>query len=446
MSRILQIMSLRIILTIYCVFIVLQLNAQVTQSNAISGYDTLTLQQIMEVVIGNHPYVKAQEELVNKADARIGIARSGYYPSVNASLNVSHVEPVPEIPFNGQNFQLFPNNNFDAGLNVYENIYDFGKTASLTAMAKATKDLMQDTLESTKQNLALGVVRNYYTLIYLQEAIKITDEQLKILQQHLDFVKKKKLTGSGTQYDILSTQVKISNVENQKLDFTAFRDVQLALLNSLLGLPARTFHTVKDTLNIKVPDIPDDSLITYALSHRNEMAMAQKKTDLANLHLDVIKSHNRPSVNFIAQGGWKNGYPFDVNKIRPYYLVGVGIQVPIYDGTRLKYNLMDARASVEGLTQLAEITRRHISSEVVENQTRLLTSSKKLQQSELKLSQAQEAYKLAETNYSAGINTNLDLLDASSNVSQSKLDLLKAQTDYAINVYAYEASLGEQVY
>lgn len=446
MNRILQIMSLRIIIIITCILVTVQINAQVSQTNTISGNDTLTLQQIMNAVIQNYPGIKAAEEAVNKADAGIGLAKSGYYPDVNASLNVSHVYPVPEIPFNGQVFQLFPNNNFDAGVNVRENIYDFGKTSSRTALAKASKDLMENSLAATKQGLAKAVIQNYYALLYLQNAVKITNEELKVLQEHLGIVKKLKATGSVTDYDILSTQVKISGVENEKLDLSASRDVQLAKLNSLLGLPAKTFHVVKDSLNATQPNISEDSVITYALAHRNEMEIAMKKVDMASMHLDVVKAQSRPSVNLIAEGGWKNGYPFDVNQIRANYLVGLGVNVPIFEGTTKKYSLSEAKSSIESSKLESEVTQRNISSEVIENETRLLTAAKKLSQTKLLLSRAQEAFKLAQTKYSTGAITNLDLLDASTNVSISELSVLKARTDYAVSIYMYKASLGEQLY
>lgn len=447
MSNILQNSFFKTVATICCILTGMSLSAQTSGVKTVpSGNDTLSLNQIMDTVIQNYPGIKEAEEAINKADAQIGLAKSGYYPNVDASLNVSNIGPVPEIPFNGQNFKLYPNDNFDAGLNVSENIYDFGKTSSNTAFAKANKDLMEKSLATAKQKLAIRVIQNYYMLVYLQDAIKIKDEQLKVLKEHLNYVKKMKATGSGTNYDILSTQVKMSNVENQKLDITASRDVQLSVLNSLLGLPTRTFHAVKDTISVVQPDIAQDSVISYALNHRDEMEMALKKTDMASIHLDVVKAQTRPSLNFIAKGGWKNGYPFDVNKIRPNYLVGIGLKVPIFDATRLKYNIMLAKSSIESSTLESEVTKRNISSEVIENETKLLTASKKLDQSKLQLSQAKEAFNLAKTNYSAGAITNLDLLDATTNVSESELMVLRSKIDYAISIYRYKASLGEQLY
>lgn len=409
--------------------------------------DTLDIDQVMNLVMKHYPAIRQAEEALNHADTEIGLARSGYYPNVDATVNASHVGPVPslEIPNMGT-FKLFPENNFDAGVEVHQNVYDFGKTADRVSISKEQKVLAQQKLENTRQQTAIRVVQNYYTLVFIQEAIRIKEEQLATLNRHLDFVKKKKSTGSGTDYEILSTQVRITNTENQKLDLLATRDVQLARLNALMGLPVKEPHVMKDTLTLAEPEIQQDSLVGYALLHRTELQMAHQQTDLAQLNLKRVSTENNPSVNFIANGGWKNGFVPDINKIKANYMVGLGIRIPVFDATRLKFNKMAAKSEITSSQLQTNLVERNISSEVVENETRKMTAAKKVDQTNLQLRQAEEAYKLAEVNYSAGAITNLELLDASTAVSQSKLAVLKSKVDYVISLYRLNLSLGNTIY
>ena len=71
---------------------------------------------------------------------------------------------------------------------------------------------------------------------------------------------------------------------------------------------------------------------------------------------------------------------------------------------------------------------------------------KKVEHNQLQLSQAQEAFALAQTSFKAGSITNLDMLDAATSVSESKLLLLKSKIDYILNVYKLKASIGERLY
>ena len=422
------------------------INAQTPAISPAPG-DSLALGWIIHDVIQNHPLVQAAAEELNKADAQIGLAKSGYYPNIDLSAGFTNVGPVPSltIPDMGS-FSLFPRNNISGELNVHQNIYDFKKTSKNVLFAGEGKALTGQALEQVKQNLAMKAIQTYYSLNFLQEAIKIKAEQLKTLNEHLDFVERKKATGSATDYEILSTKVKISGTENQQLDLEAAREVQLSLLNSLLGQPAKTFHNVKSVLNMEKPATEGDSLITHAIQYRSEMQMAKKKEELAALRVGIVKSQNNPSLNFIANGGWKNGYFPNLNKIRPNYVVGVGLNVPLFDGTRAKYNLLQAQSAVETSSLETEIMRRNISGEVVENETNIQTALKKVKQAQMQLEQAQEALSLAQVSYKSGVITNLDMLDAATAVSESRLMLLKSQIDYVVNVHRLKASLGEKLY
>ena len=409
--------------------------------------DSLSLDWIIQQVVLHHPAVQSAEEALNQADAKIGLAKSGHYPDVNITAGATRVGPVPslEIPDMGT-FSLFPRNNFTGELSVHQNLYDFGKTDRNVALANEGKSLTEKSIEKVKQQMAMTAIKTFYSLDYLQEAVKIKKEQLKTLKEHLDFVLKKKETGSATEYEILSTRVRISGVETQEMDLEAMRDVQLAVLNTLLGLPVKTFHTVKSDVEVKQPAIADDALITNAMQNRDELQMALEKTKLANLHLDVVKGQNKPSLNFIANGGWKNGYVPEINKIKPNYVLGLNLNVPLFDATRTKYQLMEAQSSVETLMFETEITKRQISGEVVKNETNIEAAAKKVKQANLQLEQAQEALSLAQISYKNGVVTNLDLLDAATAVSESRLMLLKSKIDYAMNVYQLKASIGERLY
>lgn len=434
-----------ILILLLILFSISSISAQQTNNEVLE--DSLDLNWIISEVIQTHPLVHSAEEALKSADAQIGLARSGYYPNIGFDANFSNIGPVPSltIPDMGS-FSFVPRNNISGEISVHQSIYDFGKTAQGVALADEGKALTEQSMEQVKQKLALRSIQVYYTLDFLQEATKIKAEQLKTLNEHLDFVQKMKATGSATDYEILSTKVKISGIESQLLDLETAREVQLSALNALLGLPAETTHKVKQILVADLPVMSPDSMLNYAFKTRNEMLIAKKKEHLAEMQIELERTKNNPSLYFLANGGLKNGFVPDINKIRPNYVLGLGINIPIFDATREKYNVLKAQSAAETSVLQTEITRRDISSEVVESETKIQTAAKKVNQSKLQLEQAEEALSLAQLSYQSGVITNLDLLDATTNVSESRLLLLKSQIDYVVNIYKLNASLGEKLY
>lgn len=409
--------------------------------------DSLSLNTVIGEVVQNHPLVKkAMEELTN-ADAKIGMAQSAYLPNVDLVSSYTRIGPISEItlPDLGT-FMLMPKDNYSAAVNVNQTIYDFGKTEKTISLEKQGKELNRQSVEQVKQKLSQVVIANYFTLIYLQEAIKIKDEQLTTLKEHLNFIQKKQATGSATQYEILTTQVRISAIENQKIDLETARQVQVCQLNTLLGKPAATTQRVKNELNITISNLQSDTLISTAMRNRDEMKLAHEKANLAELRYSLTALQNKPVFNAFLSGGVKNGYIPYMYDPKANFVAGVTLKIPIYDGKRNKYNLIQAKSAIQSNDQETEIARRTIVNEVVESEANVKASKKKVDQSELQLLQATQAYTLGKVRFESGVITNLELLDGSTTVSESRLMLLKAKIEHTVNLYKLKSAIGERLY
>ncbi len=409
--------------------------------------DSLSLATVVKQTIDNYPAIKKAETELDAANARIGLANSAYLPDVYISSSYSRIGPAPSLTFPGLGtFQFYPADNYNATLNVNQSVYDFGKTSKNVQFEKMNKDLTNMSIEQVKQGLSQRVMGTYYSIVFLQEAVKIKDDELKTLNEHLKYVQKKAETGSATQYEILTTKVRISTIENQKTDILTSLEVQLASLNSFLGNSQDTKLKVKEDIMNEQIIAPADSLFDQAFAQRDEMKIARQKTEMAKTKYELTKIQNNPAINVFANGGVKNGYQPDLAKITPNFVVGVGLKIPIYDGSRTKYNKLQVKANMDGNDQDTEQLKRNIVNEVVESRSNALASHKKVLQSELQLQQAQQAYSLAETNFQAGAITNLDLLESYTNVAESKLGLLKTKIDYTVSILKLKIALGERIY
>ncbi len=409
--------------------------------------DSLSLAKIINIVVENHPSVSEMKEAIASAEAGIGIAKSGYYPTVDVTSSYSHIGPANKMEMPGLgSIQFAPVDIYSGSLNINETVYDFGKTAKNVKLSIEMKKLSTLSAEQIKQKLATTVTTLYYGVVYSQEAIKINKAQLKTLNEHLDFIVKKKESGSATQYEVLSTKVKISVVEKQGIELKTSLDNLLTEINSLMGQPADTRFYVKQNLEINLPDHPSDSLISYAFEHRDETIIMREKTSIASLKYNVAKSQNNPVISLTASGGGKNGYEPNLNAVKANYTIGASFKFKIFDGIKTKYTLQQEKTAINTSSLEIDIAKRNISTEVTENINILKSSLKKVENDQLQLSQAQEAYALAEISFKAGSIINLDLLDATNAVSESKLALLKSQVEYIQNVYKLKASIGDRLY
>jgi len=426
----------------------LSIQAQTTKvlpNTSITG-DSLSLAQIIKTVINEHPSVKEAEEVITIADARIGLARSGYYPNVDASISYSRVGPTPPLAFQGMDFHLIPADNYNGSLNYSQVLYDFGKTRKNVGLENENKVLAVKKADLVKQKLSLLTANTFYMMVFLQEAIQIKDKELQALKEHQTLVEKKRATGSATQYESLTTKVKISATESQKLDLETSLKVQQTTLKSLMGLPVTANTAVKQEYSQSMSLVVEDSLLSYAFTHRLEMDVTREKESITGLQYQLVKSQNNPVLSAFASGGGKNGYVPELNQVKLNFVAGVGFKVPLFDGHRMKYNLIQSKSDVNNASFETEISKRNITNEEIESEASCVSAMQKIKQNELQLSLAEEAFSLAKVNFGTGAITNLDLLDAENVVSESRLMLLKSRVDYAVSTFKLNVSLGNKMF
>jgi outer membrane protein len=430
-------------------FSTLFLSGSAVAQNSIPFFtgDSAALQLVVQRVLETHTSVLKAQEAINSVEAGVGLAKAARYPDIDLGAGYTRIGPVPSITIPDMGtFEMAPANNYNTSLNIRQTLYDFSKTEKNIQLAESNIAITEKNIDLVRQRLALLTITNYYALAYLQEAIHVKEIQLGILDLHLYFVTRKMETGSATDYEILSTKVRISSAKNQKLDLETALSNQQAILNSLLGLPENTKIKVQNRLNLHPEEVQSDSLIRFALEHRNEITLTDLRKKQAELRLQSLKIENNPVISAFVSGGIKNGYFPDMNRIKANYAAGLGLKVPIFTATRHRNMIQIAASDISSVNQDMEQNRRDISSEVFQNAANLQASLRKIDQSQLQLEQAEEARKLADLSYKSGTLTNLDLLDSESLEAESRLNLIRARTEYMINASKLEISLGRKGY
>lgn len=418
-----------------------------TQTGPVSVEDSLSIEQVILLSVQNYPAVKEAEEAARAADYKIALAKAPLNPEADIQASYVRVGPVPAFDLAGLgSLELAPYNNYDADITIRQRLFDFGKTNAEVSYEQKNKIVQELTAAQVKQRVSLAAINTYYALLYLQEALKIKNEQLANLQSHLEYIVKKEQTGSATQYEILATKVKISVIESQKLDLSAAQKIQRATLNALLNQSADKSYYLKQAPVTEVREFSSDSLLEKALTRRDEMKLAIEKEKLNSLHYDVVARENNPVLTAFGSAGAKNGYEPDIQKLTVNFTAGLGLRVPILDGGRSDNRLLLAGSGIKSSAFQTELLKKNITTEVTENEANLAAAGQKVKQFIIQLAQAEKAQALADVSFKAGVITNLDLLDATTALSESKLYLLKAQIDYQIDLYKVKAAAGEQLY
>jgi len=400
------------------------------------------------MTLQNDPAVKQAERQVDAASADVELSRTRYYPDFSISGSYMRLGPVANISLaGGESFDLYPADNYDAHLRLYQLLYDFGERRTSVRLAEAAKKSTQDNIDIVKSNLAFRTMAAFNTILILQRSIDVINDQITALNRHLEITRQKVDAGSATKFDVLTTQVRIAVANDGLIEVqNGLRDQEI-ILRQLTGLPDdQPLALQGDFTYAQNSDISIDSLMELARAQRPELIRSRDAETMAGLHIEMASLSDRPSLGAIATAGFKNGYVPNLKQLKANYTAGLSVDIPLFNGRKSHYRTVGARADLAAARERTAGIEQQVSSEVNQAVEALKASLDKIRNSEIQVKQAEEAISLANTQYKAGVVTNLDLLDAQTAYAQAKLIHLRALYQYTMSRNRLDQAIGAKVW
>jgi len=405
--------------------------------------DSLTVQQTVLLVLATHPAVSQALEVLAATDARLEQSRSGYYPQVSAVGSATRSAPIPSIQIApGTEFSLAPRMRYISSVSVRQTVWDFGQRATSQDLVRTFGATAETRVALVQASLAFRTIEGFYAALLLQQSLEVQDEQIEALEQHLAVATERAETGAATDFDVLTTQVRVATAQSQRIDVANQLDRQTIELRQLLGLPDDRALNLKGEFTLQPIALDPDSLIAMALSSRPEVQLAHDEEATAAVQRRLAGIGNRPALTVEVQAGVRNGYVPNLDRMKGNWDAGVSVRVPVFDGGRTRGQVQEAEANQSAAQEHTRAVERQVEGDVQRAIADVRASLAKLETSELQVRQAEAAVQLAETRYRAGVSTNLEVLDAQTARSQARLLQLRARYAFVRSRYALEQAVG----
>jgi outer membrane protein len=409
--------------------------------------DSLTLQQAVALALTNQPAIVQAEQAVEAADERIATSRSPYYPDISLTGVYARIGPVIEFAIpHGPTEKLAPENNYDVHLGLRQTLYDFGRTGASVDLARAGRTAAGDHVDEVKTYLAYRTISTFNAILILRQNVAVLDDQIDALGRHLDVSRKKAQAGTATEFDVLTTQVRIAATQNDRIDAANALESQEIVFRQLTGLSPDNPIRLSGDFTRTAMVFDGDALTRTALVQRPEAIIAQDAQTSAALQARLVSLGDRPSFGLSVSTGLKNGYPSDLNQMKANYAASVQLQVPVFNGRRTHHQELEAQANVRSSGARLDDLKRQIVTEVDQAVARATASWQKTENATVMVRQAEEALSMARTKYEAGVVTNLDLLDAQTTLTQARLGYLRALYAYSMSLVDLDRATGKRLW
>ncbi len=405
--------------------------------------DSLTIETAVRLAVENSIPLRQAEAQRQAALARVSQSRSDYYPRVDMSADYTKIGPIGEFSFPVfGTIPLFPSTAINAHVAASQTILDLGVRSAKVDASQTFVTAVDDNVRGIRSGLILQVKRTFYTTMLLERSVRVQDEQIEALNEHLRITQSRVESGSATDFDALSTSVRVSQSENVKIDLVqALHDQQLAL-RRILGLSWDASAAVRGTFYQPKQDVSLDTLLREARETRPDLIAATNAVVSAQAQVAVAKGDDDPVLRLHAAYGFTNGYEPNLDVLRGNWAAGVSLEVPIYNGSRTRGKIDEAEANVLVAQERLKEMERNAESEVRQAYDAVQSSRAKIASTDLQVREAESAVANARVRYESGAGTNLDLLDAETNVSKAHLEQLQARYQYMMANVALDAATG----
>jgi len=400
--------------------------------------------------VTNQPLIQAAEAAVESARAKLGQARSAYYPNISGTASWDRVIPNEQLFFGGELFTLAPTDYWDFNVGADQLIYDFGKREFNVKLAKSGIDAALINVDQIKTNIAFETLRTFYSLLFLGEEVASFDERIENLEQHRRDAENREKTGSSTHLDVVTTEVNIANVKADRIDAADQLERQKSRLRQLLGLDPDEPLVAEGDFASDSMGGDASSLVEKALNDRPDLLQAANSVEMASLDKTLAALGNRPSITAGAGLGFKNGLfttdNTDLNALVLDWKVGLALKVPIFDGFMTANRIAEAEGSLAAAKGEAENIRRTIEAQVVQAVRSLAASRSRVENSVDQLTRTKQALDIAKIQYTLGVITNLQFLDSQTAFELATLDRLNALYKQALSEADLEQAAGEDIW
>ncbi len=320
-------------------------------------------------------------------------------------------------------------NEFTNSIGIEMPLYTGGRQESQIDYTRYRINQADLTLENTIQEIKYQTTAAYYQMLQRRALMKIEQDAVNLLQEHLNNVNFQYEVGTIAKSDVLASKVQLA--ARQQSLVTAEGDYlnSMADLNNLIGLPINTNLAAKDELTYEKYSKTLEECIAYALENRPDGIAAEYAIKQAEMSLKSAKGGYRPSVSASINKNVAGEGSFSQNHSESWS-AGLSLSWDIFDNGVTSSQVHAAQSELEKIKSQALQMKERIELEVTKAYTDLTSAEKNIRTTADAIKMAEEDYFIAQLRYSEGIDTNLSVMDA-----QEKLT--EAQTNYYNALYSY---------
>jgi outer membrane protein len=322
-------------------------------------------------------------------------------------------------------------NEYHGNLNLTQALFTWGQIGAAINAANYDKASSEHQYRQARQLALREAATGFYDLLFTIELEKVARDNLAQKRRHLDETERKHNMEVATDYDVLAAQVELTNAQTPltqaENDFRLARD----RLRYFMGIED-DFEIKGDLVCQPTPPEPLAVVLEQAKANRPEVAYYESQVGVYKELVTVAKAGNKPRLDFKGNMGWTSYTDVDSDYPGQRWDAGIYLSFPIFDGFQTKGRVMQANSRLATTQFEYQKLLDEISLEARGAINRVDEALQIVKGLQATTSQAERLLQMAESGYSHGVKTSLEVDDAELNLRTARSNLARARRDYLV--------------
>jgi outer membrane protein TolC len=458
--------------------LILLLAAMVALMPSVVCSQTLTLDQAVDMALKNNEKVLQYREKLNQAQYSDREAWGNFLPSVKLQASYNHLNdpliidlnPIRQamITLQANNQVEFANvysllqgqgqltaeqraalyNQYSTGLNALipqfketlkkqdynmatlvgvQPIFMGGKLIAAKKAAAAEKHFSESELIKVKNEIIQETINNYLAVVLLSQVVCTRQDVFDGMQKHRANARRLSEEGLIARYDLLRAEVAVADADRNLFDDNNRLEMAKIALCHSAGLPDDSPIEIVDSLRYYPVSDTLDFFIKQAKISQPILQMISSKKQEASQKVAVERSEFLPQL--VGFGKYELNDK-DLSALEPKWVVGVQLNISIFNGFRDYHRLRSAIALRHEVEYLEAGTKRQIDLWLNKSYRDMRNAETRYAKLEASINLADESVRLNEKRFSSGLGTSLEVIDARLSLEKNKIERLTSLYDY----------------
>lgn len=316
-------------------------------------------------------------------------------------------------------------------LSLNQALFDAGAWRSykrFTALAEQAKSEYAD----VKTQVTVDLVERYFAALAAEDELALVQAERRATQRNLDRVESLYERQMAMVTDVLEISARVDSLIAEEIEAQNQVAVAREALSEVVGFPVlQPLHRIGRDAQLAMPDREEQFWVQMALERNSALAARQDAVEAAEAALREGKAGHLPTVSLFATAQESDiGYENTLVPQTETYVVGVGIQIPLFSGGSVSARVTSLYGALTEAQQNYEAVRREV---VKETRTAFMStraSVSKVSATEKALLSALRAREAAEKAFGYGVNNAVDVLNAVREEYSARRDYLQSQYSF----------------